>query len=67
MTRPPWPFTTAASHPQPADTAAGSEPTTVQVQHVSESTLDRAVEESFPASDPVSVVSTKVVEQKPQS
>ena len=59
----PWPFPTAQAHPKPADNAAGSAPPTVQVQQVRESTLDHAVEESFPASDPVAVVSTKVVEE----
>jgi hypothetical protein len=33
----------------------------VEAQEVSEPALDHAVEESFPASDPISVVSTKVV------
>lgn len=67
MTRSPWPFPTAEAHPQPqpAPPGAPSQPT-VQVQHVAESTLDQGVEESFPASDPVSVVSTKVVEPEPK-
>jgi hypothetical protein len=63
MNKPPWPFPTAAEHPKPPTTDAPdpAQPT-VEVQQVTESTLDHAVEESFPASDPVSVVSTKVVE-----
>ncbi|WP_375576816.1 hypothetical protein [Paracidovorax oryzae] len=60
--RTPWPFPTADAHPSPApgtstDSAAGG----LQVQAVEEGTLDSAVEETFPASDPVSVVSTKSV------
>ncbi|BFO56989.1 MULTISPECIES: hypothetical protein [Comamonadaceae] len=60
--RTPWPFPTADAHPSPApgastDSAAGG----LQVQAVEEDTLDSAVEETFPASDPVSVVSTKSV------
>ena len=68
MTRPPWPVPTAAAHPPPPQPApeAPSQPT-VEVQHVAESTLDQGVEESFPASDPVSVVSTKVVEAEPKA
>ena len=64
MTRPtrtPWPFPTAESHPQPAPQPEASQPKSVQVQDVSEPALDHGVEESFPASDPVSVVPTKVV------
>lgn len=64
MTRPtrtPWPFPTAESHPKPAPQPEASEPKSVQVQDVSEPALDHGVEESFPASDPVSVVPTKVV------
>ncbi len=64
MNQPPWPFPTAAAHPKPSKDSAESPPQTVEVQHVSESALDSAVEESFPASDPVSVVTTKVVDQK---
>lgn len=60
--KPPWPFPTAQAHPKPAEASAQCAPPTVQVQQVRESTLDHAVEESFPASDPVAVVSTKVVE-----
>ncbi|MDA8456548.1 hypothetical protein M4R22_17445 [Acidovorax sp. GBBC 3334] len=55
-TRTPWPFPTAESHPAPPPQAGG-----LQVQTVEEDTLDSAVEETFPASDPVSVVSTKAV------
>ena len=65
MTKKPWPFPTAASHPAvPPETPA---PTgqSVEVQDVSEPALDHAVEESFPASDPVSVVTTKVVKKTP--
>lgn len=67
MTRKPWPFPTAQSHPKPdpalpADTATANR--SVQVQEVSEPALDHAVEESFPASDPVSVVATKVVREE---
>ncbi|WP_291515930.1 hypothetical protein [Acidovorax sp.] len=38
----------------------------MEVQEVSEPALDHAVEESFPASDPVSVVATKVVRDERQ-
>ncbi|WP_440108434.1 hypothetical protein [Acidovorax sp. BL-A-41-H1] len=73
MTRKPWPFPTAQSHPKPDPVAAPPDSATghksVEVQEVSEPALDHAVEESFPASDPVSVVSTKVVreERKPDA
>lgn len=67
MNQTPWPFPTAAAHPKPSKGAAKSTSQTVEVQHVSESTLDHAVEESFPASDPVSVVTTKVVGHKTSS
>ncbi len=60
MNSQPWPFPTAASHPKPGPEAAPQESTSV-VQKVSETCLDHAIEESFPASDPVSVVATKVV------
>lgn len=60
MTSQPWPFPTAASHPKPGPEAAPQQSTSV-VQKVSENCLDHAIEESFPASDPVSVVATKVV------
>ena len=63
----PWPFPTAESHPDPDKTPPRPPQQTVEVQRVDESTLDHAVEESFPASDPVSVVTTKVVEQKPDA
>ncbi|MDH4463762.1 MAG: hypothetical protein QE290_06965 [Acidovorax sp.] len=64
MTRKPWPFPTARSHPKPAPTTqpiATRDTRSVEAQEVSEPALDHAVEESFPASDPISVVSTKVV------
>ena len=60
-TRTPWPFPTAQSHPKPAPQSDGPPLKSVQVQDVSEPALDHGVEESFPASDPVSVVPTKVV------
>ncbi len=60
--RTPWPFPTADAHPSPAPGASkGSATSGLQVQAVEEDTLDSAVEETFPASDPVSVVSTKTV------
>ncbi|AVT13617.1 hypothetical protein [Paracidovorax avenae] len=64
--RTPWPFPTADAHPSPAPaagTGTGTDSTAcgLQVQAVEEDTLDSAVEETFPASDPVSVVSTKSV------
>ncbi len=62
--RTPWPFPTADAHPSPAPAAGtGTDSTAcgLQVQAVEEGTLDSAVEETFPASDPVSVVSTKSV------
>lgn len=62
MNQTPWPFPTAAAHPKPSAHTKESTAQTVEVQHVSESTLDHAVEESFPASDPVSVITTKVVD-----
>ncbi len=58
--RTPWPFPTAESHPAPAPQAPDT-PCGLEVQAVEEDTLDHAVEETFPASDPVSVVSTKSV------
>lgn len=64
MIQQPWPFPTAASHPKPEQSDMPEPPQTVEVQDVSEPTLDHAVEESFPASDPVSVVATKVVSDK---
>ncbi len=55
----PFPFPTAQNHP-PADPAqyktVNEEPT--------ESALDHGVEESFPASDPVSVTVSNVVPPK---
>lgn len=65
MTRRPWPFPTAASHPKPEPPASAAP--AVEVQEVSEPALDHAVEESFPASDPVSVVATKVVADEERS
>ncbi|AVS96581.1 hypothetical protein QRO11_05690 [Paracidovorax citrulli] len=60
--RTPWPFPTADAHPSPAPgTSTDSPAGGLQVQAVEEDTLDSAVEETFPASDPVSVVSTKSV------
>ncbi len=66
--RTPWPFPTADAHPSPAPGASKDSPACgLQVQAVEEDTLDSAVEETFPASDPVSVVSTKTVsaEERP--
>lgn len=71
--RQPWPFPTKENHPDPAPGAALPTPITtdeprpstqVQVQHVSEDTLDDAVSDTFPASDPVAVGATKVVHDK---
>ncbi|GEM_PF-3044944 len=60
--RQPWPFPTKDHHPDPAPAAAPpARGTNVQVQHVTEDTLDDAVSDTFPASDPVAVVATKVV------
>ena len=68
--RQPWPFPTKDDHPDPAAkpvaspaAAAGKSErgANVQVQHVTEDTLDDAVSDTFPASDPVAVVATKVV------
>lgn len=60
--RTPWPFPTADAHPSPAPGASkGCATSGLQVQAVEEDTLDSAVEATFPASDPVSVVSTKSV------
>ncbi|MDM0032168.1 hypothetical protein QTI33_08465 [Variovorax sp. J22P271] len=54
----PWPFPTAQSHsPLPVADAP-----TVLVP--SEEALDSGVEESFPASDPVSVTVSKFVPEK---
>ena len=52
-TKRPWPFPTAENHP-PAEPAA---PVTVEP---TEDALDHGIEESFPASDPVSVTVTTV-------
>lgn len=64
--RQPWPFPTKDHHPDPqAQRAAPAPPpdggASVQVRHVSEDTLDDAVSDTFPASDPVAVVATKVI------
>ena len=66
--RQPWPFPTKENHPdpvaKPAEAAGAAAPergANVQVQHVTEDTLDDAVSDTFPASDPVAVVATKVV------
>lgn len=73
MTRPnPWPFPTRdapppkACAPSPAEAAAAAAaaaPATprLQARHVSEQALDEAVDETFPASDPISVVASKSV------
>jgi hypothetical protein len=50
-----FPFPTSANHGKPPEEAA--KPTE---QPLSEEALDSGVEESFPASDPVSVTVTKV-------
>ncbi len=53
--------------PEPPRPQAGPEPACaadqqeLQVRKVPESTLDDAVEATFPASDPVAVVSTKTI------
>lgn len=54
----PWPFPTADHHP-PADPAA---PVPTQP---SEEALDHGIQESFPASDPVSVTVTTVPDPAP--
>jgi len=58
MTEPsnkPFPFPTAASHDKPPE---AEKPVVIEP---SEDALDAGVEESFPASDPVSVTVSKVV------
>ena len=50
----PFPFPTSENHGKPADHGKPVE------QPASEDALDSGVEESFPASDPVSVTVTKV-------
>lgn len=69
MTPPkPWPFPTSdAPSPRPARsavTAPAEAPHAPRLQdrHVSEQALDEAVSETFPASDPISVVASKTVE-----
>lgn len=49
-----WPFPTTASHP-PTDSTA-----VARVQEPTEDALDHGIEESFPASDPVSVSVSKI-------
>ena len=49
-----FPFPTSENHGKPADHGKPTE------QPASEEALDSGVEESFPASDPVSVTVTKV-------
>lgn len=49
----PWPFPTADNHPP-------LEPCLPKPVEPSEAALDHGIEESFPASDPVSVVVTTV-------
>lgn len=51
----PFPFPTADNHDAPPHI---EQPV---MQHTSEDALDAGIEESFPASDPVSVTVTKVV------
>ena len=51
----PWPFPTSADHAPPA---LPEKPTLVEP---SEGAIDSGVEESFPASDPVSVTVSKFV------
>ena len=50
----PFPFPTTTSHDKPIV----QQPV---IQHTSEDALDAGVEESFPASDPLSVTVSKVV------
>ncbi len=47
--------------PAPAGAADPQEQPELQVRKVPESTLDDAVEATFPASDPVAVVTTKTI------
>lgn len=49
----PWPFPTAQHHPPP-------EPAKPLQEEPTEDALDNGIEESFPASDPVSVTVTRV-------
>ena len=53
----PWPFPTAEHHP-PAD------PSKPLPEEPTEDALDHGIEESFPASDPVSVTVTTVPSTK---
>lgn len=61
MTHPqgPWPFPTSEHHPPAADIEA---PKPIEP---SEEAIDHAVEESFPASDPVAVNVTVVPRAEP--
>ncbi|MGJ7543354.1 hypothetical protein [Variovorax sp. LT1R16] len=52
----PYPFPTAAHHPKHPDL-----PVPPVTQDPSEDAIDSGIEESFPASDPVSVTVTKAV------
>lgn len=54
QTQSPFPFPTSEDHARPVDHGKPVE------QPASEEALDNGVEESFPASDPVSVTITKV-------
>ncbi|RYY97574.1 MAG: hypothetical protein EOO24_19600 [Comamonadaceae bacterium] len=51
----PFPFPTADHHP------ASEVPAAPVVEEPTEDAIDRGIEESFPASDPVSVTVTRVV------
>ena len=53
-TPPPFPFPTSEKHDAPPQTQQAV------LQDTSEDALDAGIEESFPASDPVSVTVTKV-------
>ena len=54
----PWPFPTSDHHP-------AADPALPLPQEPSEDALDSGIEESFPASDPVSVTVTTVPSKKP--
>lgn len=58
-TRRPWPFPTADHHPAP-------EPAKPRVETPTEAELDHGIEESFPASDPLSVTVTTVPTRAPE-
>lgn len=55
----PSPFPTSENHPEP-----GAAPAKPKPKMPTEDLLDHGIEESFPASDPVSVNVTKVDEKK---